>query len=96
MTGTAVPRRRLLVQFLYQLQMVYQRFEKGEHSKLLERWKSLSSMWNEVPIWIVEAGERRPAVTCGLSEQGALLVRTEQGAVETVIAGDIRIRTTPK
>jgi biotin-(acetyl-CoA carboxylase) ligase len=53
-------------------------------------------MWNEVPIWIVEAGERRPAVTCGLSEQGALLVRTEQGAVETVIAGDIRIRTTPK
>ena len=93
MAGTTVPRRLLLVQFLYHFQLAYQLFEKGKHSELLERWKSLSSMWDEVPIWIDEAGARRPAVTCGINDLGALLVRTEQGAVETIVAGDISIRT---
>ena len=91
--GSPVPRRRLLVQFLYHFQRIYQLFEEGRHAELLERWKGLSSMWNEVPIWINESGTRRPAVTCGLDELGALLVRTEQGAVETILAGDISIRT---
>jgi BirA family biotin operon repressor/biotin-[acetyl-CoA-carboxylase] ligase len=90
--ATVVPRRQLLVQFLFYFQLAYQLFEKKMHSELLERWKSLSSMWKEVPIWIYENGERKPAVTCGLNELGALLVRTEGGAVETVVAGDISIR----
>jgi len=30
-------------------------------------------------------------VTCGLNEIGALVVRTEEGAMETVLAGDIRV-----
>jgi BirA family biotin operon repressor/biotin-[acetyl-CoA-carboxylase] ligase len=91
--GATVPRRRLLVQFLYHFQLAYRLFETGEYAELLERWKNLSSMWNEVPVWINETGARRAAVTCGLNEMGALLVRTEQGTVETIMAGDIRIRT---
>ena len=93
MAGTAIPRRQLLVQFLYHCQRVYQLFEKGKHSELIERWKNLSSMWNETPIWIKEGSESRAAVTCGLNEMGALLVRTEQGEVESIVAGDISIRT---
>ncbi len=92
-TLRAIPRRQLLVQFLYHFQKVYQLFEEGKHSELLERWKGLSSMWDEVPIWVNEAGGRKPAVTCGINELGALLIRTEQGAVETVLAGDVSIRT---
>lgn len=95
-SGTAVPRRQLLVQFLYHFQLVYQMFEKAKYSELLERWKGMSSMWNEVPVWINEAGARRAAVTCGLNKLGALLVRTEQGAVETLLAGDISIRAVQK
>ncbi len=94
--GTTVPRRHILVQFLYYFQLIYQLFEKGEYPKLLERWKGLSSMWNEVPVWINEAGSRRAAVTCGLNELGALLVRTEQGTMETLLAGDISIRADKK
>lgn len=90
--GTTVPRRRLLVQFLDHFQLVYQLFEKEEYPQLLERWKCLSSMWNGVPVWINQDGERRTAVTCGLNEMGALLVRKEQGTVETLLAGDISIR----
>ena len=72
--------------------MVYQMFEKAKYSELLERWKGMSSMWNEIPVLINEAGDSRSAVTCGLNELGALLVRTEQGEVETIVAGDISIR----
>ena len=49
-------------------------------------------MWDGVPVWILEGAVRRAAVTCGLDETGALLVRTEAGALETVFAGDIRVR----
>ncbi len=90
-TKTLVPRRWLLVQFLYHFQLMYLLFEKGGHAELLERWKSRSSMWNGVRVRIEDGGKHRTAVTCGLNEIGALVVRTEEGAMETVLAGDIRV-----
>jgi BirA family transcriptional regulator, biotin operon repressor / biotin---[acetyl-CoA-carboxylase] ligase len=90
--GVEVPRRQLLVHFLRQFQWMYRAFEEGNHMVVLDKWKSLSSMWNGVPITILEGEEKRHVVTCGLDEIGALLVRTEDGAIEKVYAGDIRIR----
>ncbi len=92
-TGHIVPRRRLLVTFINQFQDAYLVFEKGAVSTITDAWKSMSTMWNEVPVWIEEKGTQRPAVTCGISESGALLVRTSDGIRETIVAGDIRIRT---
>jgi BirA family biotin operon repressor/biotin-[acetyl-CoA-carboxylase] ligase len=91
MTHTRVPRRLILVRFLYFFQICYLAFEQGKHPELLERWKSYSSMWNGVPIWIGEGEMRRPAITCGLNEIGALLVRTRNGTVQTLYAESIRI-----
>jgi len=92
MAKTFMPRRQILVQFLHHFQICYQMFEQGSHAELLGLWKSMSSMWNGTRIWIIEGGIGRPAMTCGLNEVGALLVRTEEGTLETVLAGDIRIR----
>jgi len=91
MIHTQVPRRRILVRFLNFFQLCYLAFEQGKHQELLERWKSYSSMWNGVPIWIGEGEMRRQAITCGLNEIGALLVRTTDGTVETLYAESIRI-----
>jgi BirA family biotin operon repressor/biotin-[acetyl-CoA-carboxylase] ligase len=91
MTHTRVPRRRILVRFLYFFQLCYLAFEQGKHQELLERWKSYSSMWNGVTVWIGEGEIRRQAITCGLTELGALLVRTADGTVETLYAESIRI-----
>jgi len=91
MTHTRVPRRRILVRFLYFFQLCYLAFEQGKHQELLERWKRYSSMWNGVPIWIGEGEMRRQAITCGLNEIGALLVRATDGTVETLFAESIRI-----
>ncbi len=90
--GVLVPRRHLLVRFLYHFQVGVQFFEQGNHAAILDQWKSFSRMWFDTPIWIVEDERRRPAVTRGLSPVGALIVETADGAMETLLAGDISIR----
>ncbi len=90
--GVLVPRRHLLVRFLYHFQVGVQLFERGNHAAILDQWKSFSRMWCDTPIWIVEDKGRRPAVTRGLSPVGALIVETASGETETLIAGDISIR----
>jgi BirA family biotin operon repressor/biotin-[acetyl-CoA-carboxylase] ligase len=92
MAGIRVPRRQLLVHFLHHFQLNYRIFEDGKHADILEKWKSMSSMWNGVPVTITEGEESRRVVTCGLDEIGALLVRTEEGSIEKIYAGDLRIR----
>jgi BirA family transcriptional regulator, biotin operon repressor / biotin---[acetyl-CoA-carboxylase] ligase len=92
MAQTFVPRRQLMVRFLHHFQLCYLLFEKGSHEELLNRWKSMSSMWDGVPVWVTEGEVRRMGITCGLNEIGALLVRTTEGKTETIYAGDIRVR----
>jgi len=91
--GVLVARRKLLVRFLHFFQMGYKFFENGRHADILESWKRHSSMWDGVPVWIVEAEKSIRAVTCGLSDTGALRVRTEEGKVETILSGDISLRS---
>ncbi len=92
MAEAAIPRRRVLVGFLRRFDHWYGIFECGNHRELLARWKSLCSMWDGTPVWIMEGAKRRAVVTCGLDDNGALMVRTAEGKVETVLAGDIRLR----
>jgi BirA family biotin operon repressor/biotin-[acetyl-CoA-carboxylase] ligase len=89
--NTEVPRRYLLVRFLHFFQLCYLMFEQGKHDELLERWKSYSSMWDGVPVGIGNDEMVRQAVTCGLNEIGALLVRTMDGNLETLYAETVRI-----
>jgi BirA family transcriptional regulator, biotin operon repressor / biotin---[acetyl-CoA-carboxylase] ligase len=95
MAGGFVPRRQLLVHFLRHFQLCYLMFEQGNYHKLLERWKSYSSMYNGVAVWMGEGETRREAITCGINEMGALLVRTPDGVVQTIYAEDIRISKIP-
>ncbi len=92
MADAIVPRRQLLVRFLQNFQEFFLMFEQGKHSDLLKRWKSHSSMWDGAHVWITEGNVRRSGITCGLNEIGALLIRTPEGNLETVLAGDISVR----
>lgn len=91
---TAVPRRKILVGFLQHFQLLYISLENGKHREVLDSWKKYSNMWNGVRVWIEEGGRRRSAETCGLNETGALLIKTEEGSIETVLSGTVRIRHT--
>ncbi len=91
MADVLAPRRQVLVQFLRKFQECYLMFEGGKHRELLERWKKHSSMWDGTHVWIHEGQERWDAVTCGLNDMGALMVRTPDGKIETVLAADVSI-----
>jgi len=90
--GVTVPRRRLLTGFLKYFQHGCRLFQEGKFEEILERWKGFSSMWNGVPVTLFEGDRTRNAVTCGLDGIGALRVRLADGSVETVLAGDVRVR----
>jgi BirA family biotin operon repressor/biotin-[acetyl-CoA-carboxylase] ligase len=90
--GVIMPRRGLLIRFLKYFQNGYRLFQEGKFEEILDRWKGFSSMWNGAPVTLFESERTRSAVTCGLDEIGALRVRFPDGSVETVLAGDVRIR----
>jgi BirA family biotin operon repressor/biotin-[acetyl-CoA-carboxylase] ligase len=90
--GIPVPRRQLLVCFLRHFQHMLILFESSAHEELLERWKSHSSMWDGVPVRVVEGNSTKLAVTCGLSDIGGLRIRLADGVEETVLAGDVTVR----
>jgi BirA family biotin operon repressor/biotin-[acetyl-CoA-carboxylase] ligase len=90
--GKAIPRRRLLVRYLGHFQRVLELFERGEHSRILERWKNNSSMCDGVSVRVIEGNTTRLGITCGLTEIGALRIRMAEGVEETVLAGDVSVR----
>jgi BirA family biotin operon repressor/biotin-[acetyl-CoA-carboxylase] ligase len=90
--GVQVPRRHLLVRFLYHFQSEYDLFQRGEHAAILRQWKSFSHMWKDTPVWIMGNDGARPGVTAGLTESGALLVRGPDGSETEILAGDVSIR----
>ena len=90
--GVVVPRRRLFIRFLKYFQYGYKLFLEGNFEEILERWKGFSSMWNGASVTLFEGDRTRNAITCGLNEIGALRVRLADGSVETILAGDVRIR----
>lgn len=91
MAHTRIPRRLFLVLYLKHFQIWYLMFEKGMHERVLARWKQRSSMWNGVPVYIGRGEMRREAVTCGVNDLGALMVRDADGRMETIFAEDISI-----
>jgi BirA family transcriptional regulator, biotin operon repressor / biotin---[acetyl-CoA-carboxylase] ligase len=86
-----IPRRQLLVFYLKHFQICYLMFEQGRHKELLDRWKSNSSMWNGTPVYIGKGEARREAVTCGLNDLGALVIRNSDGSLETLFAEDVSV-----
>ncbi len=91
-TGIQVPRRWLLIRFLVHFRVGYLLFEAGRLEEIVEQWKACSSMWDGAAITVHDGDRARAAVTCGLTETGALRIRTEDGSTETILAGDVRIR----
>jgi BirA family transcriptional regulator, biotin operon repressor / biotin---[acetyl-CoA-carboxylase] ligase len=87
-----VPRRRLAVSLLNNLQSQLKVFQDGRCAEIVEAWKQCSDMWNNTAVWVLEGDRRRRAVTCGLNEDGTLRVRTDSGVTENLLAADVSIR----
>ena len=53
-------------------------------------------MANNVKVLISDGIETKSGISRGITEDGALLVRTDDGRLETVFAGDVSVRKSGK
>ena len=88
-SGGPVPRPRLVASFLNRLEVLYLVFLEQGLRPLLERWVASSSSVRDCPILVSNPGRSLRGTTAGLSEQGALRIRREDGRVEEIMAGDV-------
>ena len=84
-----VPRPRLVAALLNRLEALYLVFLDRGLGPLLEPWAASSSSVRGRPILVSNPGRSLRGTTAGLSEQGALRIRREDGRVEEVLAGDV-------
>jgi BirA family biotin operon repressor/biotin-[acetyl-CoA-carboxylase] ligase len=91
--GKILARRKVLVMYLHHFQILYELFEAGQQRQIIERWKKCSSMWDGAQV-VIQDGERQTAaVTCGITESGALKIRLDDGIEKTILAGDVTVRS---
>ena len=87
--GGPVSRPRLVAALLNHLEPLYLVFLEQGLRPLLERWMAFSSSVRGRAILVSNPGRSIRGITAGLSGQGALRVRREDGGVEEVLAGDV-------
>ncbi|MBN1579896.1 MAG: biotin--[acetyl-CoA-carboxylase] ligase [Anaerolineae bacterium] len=90
--GRPVSRREVLVAVLTGIERRYLALLEGQsfHQEWAERLTTLGH-----PVQVRGASERWEGLAIGVDEDGALLVRTEEGSVQRVLAGDVTLRPAP-
>ena len=86
--GKEVSRVQLVQDILAQLESLYQVFQVSGFAAIRERWKALS---NTIGARVSIRGEREQVEgeAIDIDEDGALILRKANGALERVIAGDV-------
>jgi BirA family biotin operon repressor/biotin-[acetyl-CoA-carboxylase] ligase len=74
---------------LTNLERWYELWHSGADLRIIERWEELSSYAKHRQVRIETEGEEIVGETVGLAGSGALLVRTPDGQVRAILAGQV-------
>lgn len=88
-SGRITFRLELLVRLLAQLESDYARFLSEGAAFVVERFQQVSDFAKGRRVRVDTSAESYVGTTAGLSPEGLLLVRRENGQATTVIAGDV-------
>lgn len=89
-----VARVPLLRRILERIEALYDRYLTTGPGPILDAWRALPTIVGERVI-VEELRSRWEGIAVDVSDDGALLVRTDDGRLHSVVAGDVRI-VTPK
>ncbi len=92
--GREAPRVTLLQRLLERLEALYDRYLAEGPDPVIETWLALPNILGQ-RVTVYAPHETWSGVASGLDREGALLVRTDDGAVRRVVAGDVRLVTEP-
>ncbi len=67
----------------------YERWQRGEGSSIIDRWRELSSYACGRRVVVTLDHEQITGQTAGLNADGGLLVMTDGGELKTVLAGEV-------
>lgn len=81
-------REDLLLFFLHEFEVAYQRLERTRYRQVVQNWKKHCRQFNQ-PISIKTATGEEKAVFHDVSEEGYLVYRDESGAVKQLISGEV-------
>jgi BirA family biotin operon repressor/biotin-[acetyl-CoA-carboxylase] ligase len=90
--GRDVPRVALLQRILEHVEVLYDAYLERGPSPILDAWRALPTILGQ-RVAVEELRERWEGTALDLDGEGALLVRRDNGAVQRVLAGDVRIIT---
>ncbi len=91
-TGKALSRAALAVEVLRQLDQDYERLVSGRFQEIAEEWENHCTTLGQTVV--IRIGDRRIRGRAeSLSDDGALLLRSEHGHLETIMGGDVGIET---
>jgi BirA family biotin operon repressor/biotin-[acetyl-CoA-carboxylase] ligase len=88
-TGRGQSRLELLARLLREFETDYNRFLREGSSSVTERFTRISSYAQGKKVRITNGNESYVGVTAGLRPEGLLQVQREDGAIVTVLAGDV-------
>lgn len=76
-------------QLLNQFHHWYECWKRGEREAILSRWQQLSGYARGLRVSVTLDHQQLTGETAGLNEDGALLLRTEDGALRTILSGEV-------
>ena len=88
--GAAIDRAEFIREFLQRLDGYYQEFLAAGFSPIRRRWEALCDLLNQ-RVQVDQNPGLLQGVVVGLDSDGALRVQLDNGQVERVLAGDVRL-----
>ncbi len=86
-----VRRKALIKNLLQNLEHNYKRLQRGMWNAMLQEWKSHATFLGE-QVEVASFGEVFVGEALDVDEDGALIVRLEDGVLKRVVAGDVTVR----
>jgi BirA family biotin operon repressor/biotin-[acetyl-CoA-carboxylase] ligase len=90
-TGVRVSRNRLLVGILERFEGHYRKVLSGNVEPFYERWNEACFILGK-PVEIESGKERMRGTALRIDHDGALIIQTEHGLIQRVVAGDVSLR----
>ena len=84
----------LLASCVNALEDEVQRLEKGDFPKILEEWMQRDAVRDKVLTWVTPGGRMVTGTSLGPDAEGQLRIKDKEGAIHTVISGDINLAGT--
>jgi BirA family transcriptional regulator, biotin operon repressor / biotin---[acetyl-CoA-carboxylase] ligase len=88
-TGRSQSRLELLARLLREFETDYNRFLRDGSASVTERFAQVSSYASGKKVRVTNGNETYVGVTAGLRPEGLLQIRRDDGALVTVLAGDV-------